>query len=248
MVSRKPAGGLVRWGESGGIAFIAAALALLTAVPAQAAEFTGTRFRFKSTKLRGNTTTAGTGFQISEFRFVHNGVQVPWGSATLTSSGGSVLANKPVNNIKDGSTGTDLASSKSHSLNVWFDGVQIVTNLAVDLTAIGAANAEGKSWVGFGSRTGGYSQNNDITRWTLASTIPVPPFRITSSAIDPATGQGSLTWLSEPGKTYRITGSLDLASFPLEFATGIPSEGTETTAGFSFPPGTKNFFRIEEEP
>lgn len=138
-------------------------------------------------------------------------------------------------------------------LNVWIDNIQILTNLSVDLAAIGAYNAEGKSWVGFGSRTGGYSQYNDITSWSLTSDTIVPslPLEITGYLFNLTTGQGSLVWKSAPGKTYRITTgspSLNLSSWPDVLSTGIPSGGTETSANFSFTPGIKGFFRVEEVP
>jgi hypothetical protein len=198
----------------------------------------------------GDTTASAAAVQV------RNGT-TPLASVNLGSVAGLVLNTNTLTPVNTPPSLTGSYSAAPHKvrvtyafnlLNVWFDDVKIVTDLEVDLTSIGAANAEGKSWVGFGSRTGGYSQNNDITSWSLASTIPVAPFRIISSTLNAATGQGSLTWLSEPDKTYRITASSDLASFPTVLATGIASEGAQTTRAFTFTPGTKGFFRVEEIP
>ena len=93
----------------------------------------------------------------------------------------------------------------------------------IDLAAIGAVNSEGKAFVGFGARTGGLSHATDITSWVLTTPEPAIDFRVTAWQIDPASGQGSLTWNSAPGKTYRITGSTDLNGFPLILASGIAS-------------------------
>jgi hypothetical protein len=63
--------------------------------------------------------------------------------------------------------------------------------------------------------------------------------------------RGSLTWASSPGDVYRITGSADLTGFPIPAATGILSQGAETTYEFEFPPPLRNaqraFFRVETE-
>lgn len=136
---------------------------------------------------------------------------------------------------------------QSGLLTVWFDGVQIITDLAIDLAAIGAVNSEGKAFVGFGARTGGLSHATDITSWVLTTPEPAIDFRVTAWQIDPASGQGSLTWNSAPGQTYRITGSTDLNGFPLILASGIASGGQETTAPFTFTPTGRFFVRIEQE-
>ncbi|WP_193214517.1 lectin-like domain-containing protein [Luteolibacter marinus] len=134
------------------------------------------------------------------------------------------------------------------SLDVWFDGVQVISNLNIDLSLAGAVNPEGMAFVGFAARTGGFSQNNDVTRWHLTTGAPQPPLEISSYSFDVGTGQGTLTWSSEPGKSYRITRSVDLISFPFLVQEGIPSAGTETSYGFSFPAAPASFFRVEEEP
>ena len=72
-----------------------------------------------------------------------------------------------------------------------------------------------------------------------------------SFSLDQAQGQGQLTWLSSPGRRYRITGSADLMDFPYVAASEIDSQGTATSHGFKFPPplttAPRGFFRVEEE-
>ncbi|MCW1925561.1 BNR-4 repeat-containing protein [Luteolibacter arcticus] len=61
----------------------------------------------------------------------------------------------------------------------------------------------------------------------------------------------TLTWNSSPGQMYRITGSADLAGFPLEAAAAIESQGGTTSHTFAFPlplhNAPKAFFRVETE-
>jgi hypothetical protein len=133
-------------------------------------------------------------------------------------------------------------------LNVWFDGVQVIAGLAVDLSAAGAVDANGDAFAGFTSRTGGYYQSSDITSWQLTTGASVAPLAITASSFNPATGQGSLTWTSAAGKSYRIVGSPDLVTFPSVIKSGIASAGAQTTATFNFIPAPRGFFRVEEMP
>lgn len=73
--------------------------------------------------------------------------------------------------------------------------------------------------------------------------------RLSAWNLGPLSGQ--LTWKSSPGKSYRITGSSNLQSFPHMVAEGILSQGSQTTHSFSYPipqqNAPKNFFRVEEE-
>jgi hypothetical protein len=134
------------------------------------------------------------------------------------------------------------------TLNVWFDGVQVVTNLAVALSTSTAVTSDGMGYVGFAGRTGGLSAANDVTSWTLSTTgtTPTVPLAITAYSLNAATGQGSLTWASNAGKTYQITSSTDMTAFTTIVAGSIASGGTTTTKTFTFTPGTKGFFRVEQ--
>ncbi|QJE94676.1 lectin-like domain-containing protein [Luteolibacter luteus] len=135
-------------------------------------------------------------------------------------------------------------------LDVYVDGVLALDSLDVDLGDIGAIDSEGTSYVGFVARTGGWDQASDITDWTMSATAgpgPAAPLTLASSAINPLTGNASFTWLSTAGKEYRITASTDLITFPTILMQDIPSEGVMTSRSVTFTPGTKLFFRIEEE-
>ncbi len=81
------------------------------------------------------------------------------------------------------------------------------------------------------------------------STVPGAELRVVDCQLSP-TG-GSLTWTSGPGKTYMITGSLDLLGFPHVAATDIASQGTTTSHTFTAPAAmtgaAKAFYRVEEE-
>jgi hypothetical protein len=71
-----------------------------------------------------------------------------------------------------------------------------------------------------------------------STTIPVVglfqnQLRLLGADIQPA--GGDLTWASGPGKTYRITASGALQSFPQVVDSDIESQGASTNRTFSIP-------------
>ncbi len=77
----------------------------------------------------------------------------------------------------------------------------------------------------------------------LLNKSPLTGLRILSQSFDRDTNQAALT--SEPSKTYQITTSLDLESFPTVLTTLPGNAGTsETTVPHSAV--SKLFFRVEE--
>lgn len=91
---------------------------------------------------------------------------------------------------------------------------------------------------------------NEVQYFGTFTADPVgPEFRITSFTGAPGPGNISLTWLSQPGDTYRITYSASLADgFAATAATGISaSAGTTTTHSFPNPQPAQPrlFFRVE---
>lgn len=134
-------------------------------------------------------------------------------------------------------------------LDVYFDGVLVIDSVYVDLGEIGAADANGKSWMGFTSRTGGQFEAHDVTSWVVTPGVPVgppAPLVLLSSSIDLTANQVTLTWVSSPENTYRITTSTDLINWvPLQ--SGIVGAGSQTTQSVGFTPAAKQFFRVEEE-
>lgn len=130
-------------------------------------------------------------------------------------------------------------------LDVYIDGVQVITDFNVDLAALGAVDGAGTAYLGFVGRTGGLEQAHDVTRWTLASATA--PLTLATSSIDAQAGTASFSWVSKTGLFYRITASPDLADWTTVLKQNIPSAGAMTTDSVTFTPGTKLFFRIEEE-
>ncbi len=58
---------------------------------------------------------------------------------------------------------------------------------------------------------------------------PSTPLVFTNVSYNPATSQITLTWNSQPGKTYRLEASQNLATWPVELNDNIASGGTTTT-------------------
>ncbi len=136
------------------------------------------------------------------------------------------------------------------ALNVWFQGVQVIQDLAVDLAAIGAVDVNGEAFVGFMARTGGLSHNSDITEWFLTEGAPVAPATLVllDFSFDFVADTVALTWSSDAEKTYRVTTSDDLIEWTgISGATGIQGQASSTTATVPLGAEAKAFFRVEEE-
>lgn len=78
---------------------------------------------------------------------------------------------------------TDLSNTGVHDvrveylnggLTIYMDGKAIFTDVAVDLAALGAMDANGQSWLGFTSRTGGLNEEHNILSWSFVSAVPEP--------------------------------------------------------------------------
>lgn len=74
---------------------------------------------------------------------------------------------------------------------------------------------------------------------------------ISAYDIQGSSGPIQLNWASDPGKTYRITASDDLQSFPHQAAVDIESQGPSTSHTFDIPAALSSapnaFFRVEEQ-
>jgi hypothetical protein len=70
----------------------------------------------------------------------------------------------------------------------------------------------------------------------------VGPFKVSSVSRD-ANNNVSLHWASEPGRTYQIETSSDLVNWS-PVATGISSQGFDTTTSFPNPANDHAFFRV----
>ena len=71
-----------------------------------------------------------------------------------------------------------------------------------------------------------------------------PSLECTNVLRDPTNGQLTLTWTSQPGKTYRLNSSTDLVDFTTVIADNIPSGGASTTYGPFAGPIPTGFFRV----
>ncbi|MCW1883273.1 hypothetical protein OKA04_00940 [Luteolibacter flavescens] len=151
------------------------------------------------------------------------------------------------------------------ALDVYFQGIKVINELAVDLGAIGAADEEGKSYIGFSATTAAFqnavgeidpsrvftdlTQFTDISRWSFTSGAPQveTPLTLVSHAFNLAESKVTLDWTSVAGKTYRVTTSDNLQTWvPVVGAETIPATGASTSVTVDIPAGAKNFFRVEE--
>ena len=64
---------------------------------------------------------------------------------------------------------------------------------------------------------------------SLLGNAPATPLAFTSISFNAATNQVTLTWTSQPGKTYRLESSQTLATWPVEINDNIASGGATTT-------------------
>jgi hypothetical protein len=93
-----------------------------------------------------------------------------------------------------------------------------------------------------GSYAGTYTITFELLRLTGA-----PHPAITSQSYDPATQQFTLTWTSNPTKSYTILYASNLANSFNPLVTDIPANGTSTTATVSMPGGESGFLRIQQQ-
>jgi len=73
------------------------------------------------------------------------------------------------------------------------------------------------------------------------------PLQFTNVFRNPADGQLTLTWTSQPGKTYRLNSSTDLVDFNTVIADNIQSGGMSTTYGPFASPLPTVFFKASEK-
>lgn len=139
-------------------------------------------------------------------------------------------------------------------LDVYFDGIAIAQNINVDLQAIGAADANGKSYFGFSGRTGGLVQNNDIADWhvKLGDFSAMQPFGMVRSIIRTSEGAAKpdsldLVWNAAFEYDYQIMHSDDLLNW--DVVTTLP--GQDGQVGSSIDISTygpeKAFFRVSQK-
>ncbi|GAA5483251.1 discoidin domain-containing protein [Haloferula sargassicola] len=136
------------------------------------------------------------------------------------------------------------------NLNVYMDGIAVVTGLAITLEDCGAVHSDGKSWMGFAARTGGLAESHDVTRWVVTEgppTISGGGLQLLDYSINFATSEITLVWRSDASTTYRIASSPDLQDWSTRLEEGIAGVAGQTSRTVAFTPGTKLFIRVEEE-
>ncbi|MFN0129449.1 MAG: LamG-like jellyroll fold domain-containing protein, partial [Verrucomicrobiales bacterium] len=89
------------------------------------------------------------------------------------------------------------------------------------------------------------AKGQEIASHYLVGTAP--PIRFTNVVRNPADGQLTLTWTSQPGKTYRLNSSTDLVNFNTVIADNIQSGGTSTTYGPFASPLPAVYFKASEK-
>jgi hypothetical protein len=184
------------------------------------------------------------------------------------SANGEVLADVDLTSIPELGIAGDLTQTNDSTpytiqvgytssglLSVLVNQVLVVSELSVDLDAIGAVDENGEAYVGFSARTGGLFEAHDVTSWCYTEGEPVllGSVRLVDYSFDFSAGSEtvSLTWTSNPGATYRIVAAgSDLTDFSEVLGSGIPSAGATTSQTVSLNPDPlvgKKFIRVEEE-
>ncbi|MES2437791.1 MAG: discoidin domain-containing protein [Verrucomicrobiota bacterium] len=141
-------------------------------------------------------------------------------------------------------------------LDVYLDGIAVIQNVSVDLQEIGAADAAGKSFFGFTARTGGFTQNNDITGWQvkLGNFASLPPFGMVKQMLRYNAGETKpasvdLVWNARSGSTYNVYGTTDFVTWgePIVIEAGLDGQiGTNMIISTVLGDVSKAFFRVEE--
>jgi hypothetical protein len=148
-----------------------------------------------------------------------------------------------------------VAGSPGH-LDVYFDGIAVVQNVAVDLAAIGAVDGAGEAFVGFTARTGGNVQNNDIVDWKMAygDFSALPPFSSVRSVIHTINdGENvsrvvDLVWNSSAAGSYDVTRTTGNLASPWTVHQTLPGADGQQGIRITIDPQLvpREFFRVEE--
>ena len=95
---------------------------------------------------------------------------------------------------------------------------------------------------------GGFGNSGAYTiAWNDLSFTGFPAFKITAQSYNPTTGEFSLTWNSQPGRTYSIKSSVNFAGPFTPLITGVESMGITTTATVILPKETSGFIQLQQE-
>jgi len=145
-------------------------------------------------------------------------------------------------------------------LDVYVDGIAVAQNIDVDLASpeVAAVDANGEAFVGFTARTGGNTQNSEITEWHMKygdfSALPAfglvkAFYNTTFRAGDPVPPKTfDIVWNAQVGTSYNVRTSTDLSSWSNVNLTPIIGVDGQLGIKVDAPAGSKSFFRIEEVP
>lgn len=218
--------------------------------------------RFTPVELRDNASTDC--IQLAEFAFYQNAS--PLTVATVSNPGGNNPSFEMPANVIDGNTGTKWLDFNKGGLvfdfgaSTAFNRYQLTTandeEARDPLRWTLEGSADGVSWTLIENMTT-FDFPTPFARETPTQVIPLPgaslrplaPFRILSSGFDFNTGKLALDFTSRENHSYRVATSPDLSDWSTVLASGIAGADGEdhTLIEVDFTPGTKAFFRVEEE-
>lgn len=218
--------------------------------------------RFTPVELRDNATADS--IQLSEFAFFDG--NTPVAVSSVSNPGGDNPSFEMPANVIDGNTGSKWLDFNKGGLVFDFGATTTINRYQLTtandeeardpLRWMLEGSADGVTWTLIENMTT-FDFPTSIERETPTQIIPLPgaslqplgPFRVLSSGFDFDTGRLTLDFTSRENHSYRVTTSPDLSDWSTVIVSGIAGTNGEdhTLIEVDFTPGTKAFFRVEEE-
>lgn len=171
----------------------------------------------------------GAGSLTVAFDTWNNGGTEPSDNFVRVFSNGATVATYDLNgagiNISDSATHTARITYSPNNLNVIVDGNTVLSGVGVTLSGSnGLVSGTGSSYVGFGGRTGGATENHDIKTWSFSGNQNAPT----------AASNGPYVYsASQLSQTLNSSGSADaegaLAAYSWQVAGGGTFSGASPT-------------------
>jgi hypothetical protein len=117
--------------------------------------------------------------------------------------------------LNDGATHSVEMTHDGLSVNLWMDGRLILTNAPMPLDAI--LDAEGRAWVGFGSRSGAGGEDHDILSWSFRPNPESAPPQVVinpASQAVPKGGSARLAALTKAEGSLKYQWLMDGTAIP----------------------------------